>query len=357
LHALARVQNAPYIPRVTHGVILAPQILAVRFGSTGDILHATPLFRAVRARSPGVRLAVLTRRRFAPLLADNPRVDEVIGMAPGDSLVGIAKRIRAAGYNHLLDLDGSPRARLLRVLAPGRWTAAPQYVAARNRLIRTKENRYPEALPLAERYFDAAHALGVEPDGGGTELFVNPDADAQVVEWMAHAGVGQERPFVAFAPGSSQPTKRWPLEHWITLVRRVAGTGADPILVGGPEDTALAAEVAARSTTRAVNAAGALSLQGTAALLKRAAALVSNQTAAMHMGAALGTPLVALIGPTVRAFGTYPYNPRRTIVLERSLPCRPCSADGGPACPLGHHLCLEEIRPDTVFTALCRTLA
>jgi heptosyltransferase-2 len=256
-----------------------------------------------------------------------------------------------------LDLDGGPRARLLRLLAPGRWHAAAQHRVAREVLIRTKQNRYPDDLPRAERYFDAARELGVEPDGGPTELFIGPDADAQAAEWLNGAGVGGERPFVAFAPGGSKATKRWAPEHWVTLVRRVTATGADAVLVGGPEDTAVAAEVAARASSRAINAAGVLGLLGSAAVIKRAAALVTGQTAAMHMAAALGTPMVALMGPTVRAFGLYPYNARRATVLERNLPCRPCSADGGTVCPLGHKSCLDEIRPETVFSALCRTLA
>ncbi len=342
---------------MTHSVIFAPHVLAVHFGSTGDILQATPLFRALRARHPGVRLNVLTRRRTAPLLSANPRIDDVIAVAPGESLLSIAQRIRGGGYGHILDLDGSPRARLLRMLTPGRWRRMPQYLLARELLIRTKENWYPEDLPLAERYFDTARDLGVEPDDGPTELFVSAVAEATAGAWLGQTGLGRERPFVAFAPGGSQATKRWPLEYWVTLVRRVIGTGADALLVGGPRDAAIAGEVAARSSSRAVNGAGALGLQETAAVLKRATALVSNQTAAMHIAAAVGTPLVGLIGPTVHAFGRYPYKARRATTLERNLACRPCSADGSPECPLGHHLCLSELKPDTVFTALCRTLA
>jgi heptosyltransferase-2 len=73
----------------------------------------------------------------------------------------------------------------------------------------------------------------------------------------------------------------------------------------------------------------------------------------MHMATAVGTPVVALFGPTVRQFGFTPYRARATI-LERPLDCRPCSAMGGPRCPLGHHRCLGEITPDEVFEAVRR---
>lgn len=337
--------------------MVSPHILAVRFGSLGDVLLTTPLFRAIRQRHPQVRLTVVTRRRYAPLLSDNPRIDEVVGFAPGESLLGLAARLRATRFSYFLDLENSPRTRLLRLLVPGHWRTAPQYRVARELLIRTKRNRYPEEVPVAERYFDAARELDVVPDGGPTELFLNPETEQQTEAWLAQANLGSERPFVAFAPGGGKATKRWPPEYWVRLVRRVASTGADPVMVGGPEDTMLAAEVATRSTTRAVNAAGVLSLQGSAALLKRAAALVTGHTGAMYLAAALGTPLVALFGPTVRAFGYHPYNAARSFVLERNLSCRPCSATGGPECPMGHHLCMQEIQPDAVYTALCRALA
>ena len=84
--------------------------------------------------------------------------------------------------------------------------------------------------------------------------------------------------------------------------------------------------------------------------------LVSGDTGAMHMATGVGTPVVALFGPTVRQFGFFPYNAHATVV-ERDLPCRPCTSKGGPACPFEHHLCMGQITPDAVFTALCRTLS
>jgi heptosyltransferase-2 len=338
-------------------IILSPGILVVRFGSIGDILLATPLLRVIRQRYPHARLNVLTQRRYVPLLADNPHLDEVIGFAPKDPLLALGSRLRHARYTFLLDLEGTTRSRLLRVLVPGRWRTAPQYRVARELLIRTKENHYPEDTPIAERFFDAARDLEIEPDGGPPEFFINPESVQQAAAWLGRAQLGNGRPYVAFAPGASKATKRWPLDYWVSLVRRVVNTGADAVMVGGTPDGALATEIAARGSKRAVSAAGVLSLQATGAVLRRAAALVTGHTAAMHMATAVGIPVVALAGPTVRAFGYYPYNAPRATVLERDLPCRPCARDGGPECPLQHHFCMREIAPDAVFAALARTLA
>jgi heptosyltransferase II len=127
------------------------------------------------------------------------------------------------------------------------------------------------------------------------------------------------------------------------------------VIVGGAEDGSVAAAIR-DGASGIVNAAGRFGLQGTGALLRRSAALVSGDTGVMHMATGVGTPVVALFGPTVRPFGFFPYSPRARV-LELALPCRPCSSKGGPRCPLGHHRCLRDLDPDTVHQALRRSLA
>ena len=84
---------------------------------------------------------------------------------------------------------------------------------------------------------------------------------------------------------------------------------------------------------------------------RAAAAAVTGDTGVMHMATAIGTPVVALFGPTVEAFGFFPYRARATV-LQRDLGCRPCSAKGTLRCPLVHHRCLKEITPAEVELAL-----
>jgi heptosyltransferase-2 len=83
---------------------------------------------------------------------------------------------------------------------------------------------------------------------------------------------------------------------------------------------------------------------------------VSGDTGVMHMATGVGTPVVALFGPTVEAFGFFPYTSRAEVV-QLDLACRPCSSHGGPKCPLGHHHCLTLVAPEAVYAALCRSVA
>jgi heptosyltransferase-2 len=329
----------------------APRILLVRFSSIGDILLTTPLIRALRARHPGARIDALTKAQFAPLLADNPHLDSILVPSEGESLARLAGRLRQNRYTHRLDLHGSLRSRLLRTLLPGGWRGYSKRKLARTALIRTHRDIYPPGTPpVPERYFEAAEGLDVRPDGGPPEFALSDAARAEADAFLAEAGVPPGREAVALAPGAAHMTKRWPMEHWRALVGTLETGGRRMVVVGGPEDAAAAEEVAGGSPAAAV-AAGRFGLQGTGALLARCRTLVSGDTGVMHMATGVGTPVVALFGPTVEAFGFFPYRaPSR--VLQRDLPCRPCSSMGGPACPLGHHDCLRTITPDAVMAAV-----
>jgi lipopolysaccharide heptosyltransferase II len=341
---------------VTYNSFLSPDILVVRFSSIGDILLTTPLLRAIRTKWPGARVTVLTKRQYVSLVSDNPNATETFGIGPRQGVRSIAALIRNVKYSHILDLQGGLRTLMVRMLAPGPWTGFSHRRLPRALLIRFKHNTYHEHVPVPERYFEAAADLDVVPDGGPPEFFLNPASVEKGEAWLARARVGQTRAMVAIAPGAAHATKRWPVDHWIKLVRQIVNTGADVVALGGPGDSAMGAEIAARAGAHVASAAGDLTLQETGAVLKHAAALISGDTGVMHMATGVGTPVVALFGPTVRQFGFFPYNAHASVV-ERNLSCRPCSSHGGPECPLEHHLCMREILPDMVFTTLTRTLA
>jgi lipopolysaccharide heptosyltransferase II len=332
-----------------------PNVLAVRFSSIGDVLLITPLLRAIRLRHPEARISVLTKQAHVPLLSHNPHVDRVIGLEAGRPLTSVAAELRKAGYTHRLDLHDSLRTRMLRTLVPGRWRTYPKHRVARALLIHTKRNHYHDARPVAERYFSAARDLGVVPDGNPPDFFLGPDAEQQASDWLAAAGLALSRPMIALAPGAAHATKRWPAEHWRNLIQRIVTESFDVVIVGGPDDVQLAAALSQDTGGRVQSAAGVLGLQGTGAVLQRAAVLVSGDTGVMHMATGVGTPVVALFGPTVGAFGFFPYT-SRAEVLELALPCRPCSSKGGPRCPLGHHRCLVDLGPESVYGALRRSV-
>ena len=328
-------------------------ILAVRFSSLGDLVLTTPLFRAIKTRHPGARITLVTREEYAPLFTPSPRITHVIGWNRRSSLIGLARRLREIDWTHRMDLHGSVRSFLLRRLVGGEWHGYPKHRFARSVLIRTKRNIYRDRRPVAERYFDAASGLGVVPDGGPPEIFVSMEATVAADGFLSEHGLAGRRTLVGLMPGAAHATKRWPEHHWITLVAQLAAQGVDLVILGGPAEKAIAEKLVQVSGGRAASAAGHFDVAGTTALIRRCRVVVAGDTGVMHLATAVGTPVVTLLGPTVSAFGFLPYNARATV-LERDLPCRPCSKMGGPVCPLGHHHCLEWITPPEVAEAVRR---
>jgi len=334
-----------------------PEILIIRLSAIGDVLLTTPLVRALRLRHPKAGITFVTGPACLPLLEHNPRITRVVSWDPRQGLRALREALGGSDatrrFTHRLDLQGNLRSRKVRWHLGGRWHTYPHHRIARAILIRTKKNRYHDPRPVPERYFDAAAGLDVVPDGGALEIFLSRGSIDTAERFLR----GVTRQQIAIAPGASRRTKQWPSHHWIALARRLTELGNDVVVTGGEMDHAIAdAIVNAVGTTedprfgRVASAAG-MDLPATAALLRKCRALVAGDTGQMHLATAVGAPVVALFGPTVEAFGFFPYHAKAAVV-QLDLACRPCSAHGGSACPLKHHRCLQDLQPEMVLEAL-----
>lgn len=326
-----------------------PPTLVVQTAFLGDVVLTTPLLAALAARHGPVD--VVTTPSAAPLLATHPAVHRVIpfdkkgadrGLA---GLWRLARRLRAERY----EIAYLPH-RSLRSAALARLAGIPRRVGFRDGwpLLYTGVRDHPATGHAIDRLLALADAPPRHQTPPSLELTLGDRAAAE--HWLREAGV--TGPFVALAPGSIWGSKRWPFYPELTraLAERVA-----VVAVGGPEDAALGdamVRAGAGAAHPVVNACGALPLRASAALIGRAAALVTNDSAPLHLAQAVGTPTVALFGPTVPEFGFGPRGPRDRALGVAGLPCRPCSRHGPPSCPLGHHDCMRTLSVATVWHAI-----
>lgn len=318
-----------------------PAVLVVRFGALGDVVLTTPLLRVLRRLHPTARITLVTKAAWAPLFAAHPHVTVVDALAPGEPLRSLVRRLRATAWDYRLDLHGSLRSRLLRHLVGGRWNGWPKPRVRRALRIRGGPRLGGALPPVAEQYFAAARALGAVPDGGPPEIHPTPDDDGRA------AALAPDGPFVALAPGASRATKRWPPSHWDQLARRLDDAGLPTVAVGTADE---------RGLVSAARDACGIGLGPTAALLRRAVVVVANDSGLMHLATAVGTPVVALFGPTHPDLGFGPYG-ADAAVLGLDLTCRPCSVFGGAHCPRRHHRCMIDLMPGTVADAVLGRIA
>ena len=152
------------------------------------------------------------------------------------------------------------------------------------------------------------------------------------------------------------PTKRWTPEGYASVTVELHRRGYTVLLLGAPNEAAIVADVNRQAGNVGINLAGRTEVATLVAAIDRCQAMVCNDSAPMHIAAALGVPEVAIFGPTHPSMGFAPRGDN-AIVVQRDLSCRPCSSHGGVRCPIGTHACMRELAPADVLAALDRLLA
>lgn len=313
----------------------------------GDMVLTTPLLTYLASRGS---VDVVCTPAAAGLLANHPAVREVIvydkrGRDRGlRGMARLATRLRRERYSAALLAQGSVRSGAIALLA--RIPVRVGFASSAGRRF------YTVRVPSVEGEHHAARllSLGTAVTGGAADPLrpsLHPgDAERGAVDALLarHAWSGEE--LIAVAPGSVWATKRWP--SYPALARRLSALGRI-VVIGSGADTPLAAAIAEEAPPgRVIDATGGLSLLASAELIGRCRVLVTNDSAPQHLASAMGTPTVAIFGPTVPEFGFGPLAARSAVAGVTGLACRPCSRHGPQVCPLGHWRCMREITPELV---------
>ncbi|MES2179603.1 MAG: lipopolysaccharide heptosyltransferase II [Gemmatimonadota bacterium] len=325
--------------------------LVIQTSFIGDVVLTTPLLTQLAHRGP---VDVVTTPASAGLLANHPSVRTVIvydkrGADRGvHGFLSLAKRLRHTQYDAALLAQGSWRSAALALFA--RIPSRLGFSTSSGRLFYTKRVLYDARLHHAARLLMLARPNGREPSAEEMRPSLHPGEPERlsVDMLLTAAGIGREERLIALAPGSVWATKRWP---YFPELAASLSVGARIVVVGGAADGELAAAIVA-AAPGALDATGKLSLLASAELVGRSSVLVTNDSAPEHFASAMGTPTVAIFGPTVPAFGFGPLAPRSVVVEHDAMPCRPCSKHGPQVCPLGHHRCMTELSVERVEAAV-----
>jgi lipopolysaccharide heptosyltransferase II len=330
------------------------KILILKPSSLGDVIQALPVLRMIRRQLPQSLVYWWIDSRLAPLLEGDPDLTNVVlfhrrGWKSPRQWAGLARTIawmRKQKFDFVLDLQGLLRSGSIGWMANGarfigmdepREGARGFYdqVVLRTSFLTHAVDWYLGTLPL----------MGLQVDWNFEWLPSRAEA-ARALErkWPA-----ADYRWIAIQPGARWLNKRWPIEHFIAVVKQLAAADSRLrfAILGADGDKALGNAISTAAGECCLDLSGQTTLPEMVEWVRRCELLISNDTGPMHVAAALRKPVVAMLGPTEER-RTGPYG-QIANVLRHDLPCAPCLS---PRCRYSRPMeCLRAISPQAVFEA------
>jgi heptosyltransferase-3 len=319
------------------------RVLVTKLRHHGDVLLASPVFSVLKAHAPHVEIDALVYADTAPMLSGNPAVSRILGVDRGWKALGwvdqaaaewsALQQLRSRDYDLLIHLSEHPRgAWLARLLGP-RYSVAANYPRARRWWKSSFSHLYP--LPsngrrhVVEQNLDALRRIGLQPGEHerGLSFVPGDQAQSEVEHMLGELGLARGG-YIHLHPASRWQFKCWPAQKTAELIDRLQAMGERVVVSAAPDaqELQLLARIRTLVTTPFADVSGKLSLKQLGALTRDARLFIGVDSAPMHIAAAMGTPVVALFGPSGE-FNWGPWQvPHRVVASDHS--CRPCGNDG-----------------------------
>ncbi len=309
------------------------KILILKPSSLGDVIHALPVLRLLKAHLPQSQIYWWLDRSLKSLLEEDPDLAGVIAFdrkrwaAPHrwPEMLASVQDMRARHFDWAIDLQGLARSGIFAWLADAELTIGLDNTGEGSRegaraFYDLTPPRPAAGTHAVDRYLAVLPLLKVPVHWNFEWLPQRPEIAARIEEkWHAAAG-----PWIVFLPGARWDNKRWPVENFVELARLMRGMGAWKfVILGSGGERALGQAIAEANPGRCLNLAGQTSLWEMIEWVRRGRLVISNDTGPMHVAAALARPLLALFGPT-NPRNTGPYGKLNQVMQINSLPCVPC---------------------------------
>lgn len=329
-------------------------ILIVKPSAIGDVIHALPVAHSLKQQYPTSRITWIVEKPAYDLLRNNPDIDEIIifDKPKFKSLAGLVKY--APEFSRMLKLRQFDLAIDLQGLFKSAAIAALSGAKQRLGYCNMRELSQWVSLPvcgqnsqghIVERYLDVARFVGCEVSDVVFSLNITAEEAANAAAAAKQAGLPTGQSYAVLAPGTNWPSKCWPTGHFAQLANEMIQMGITPVIIGGPGDVSLAAQIIAKAP-KAIDLTGKTTLKELAYLIKNASFFVGGDTGPMHLAVAVQTTVIALFGPT---------DPKRNgpygqghIVLTIKDNCRQCWKR---QCPNGKQ-CMAAIEVNQVMDAV-----
>lgn len=335
-------------------------ILIIKPSSIGDIIHALPFLKAVKTKYPKATISWLINRGLNDLIANNPYLNEVILferkrwggfnniVSKYREFTKFIKNIKNRRFDAVIDLQGLFRSGIITYLSGADYRIG----FANARELSPFFYNYKISPPINEmhavdRYLLIAKEL--DADTSKKEFTINiPKKENVYVSGLVKRNGG--RPLIAINPSARWQTKIWSFKRYAELTDKIVSElNVQTILIGSRDDKDRVAQVSSMMKTEHINLCSKTTLLQLAALLKRVDLLITNDSGPMHIAAAVGTPVVALFGPT-RPKMTGPYG-NGHVVIQKDISCIGCLKKS-----CDDLKCMDAISVDEVFNSVRKML-
>lgn len=344
--------------------------LVIKLRHHGDVLLSSPVFSTLKAHAPQLEIDALVYADTAEMVSLHPAIHQVLTidrkwkklgvLGQAQAELALFNTLKARGYDLIIHLTEHWRgAWLCRLLKP-RWAVGPA-VAGRSKAWK-KSFTHVQAMPshalrhTTESNLDALRRIGIQPAANQRQLTLVPGDAAQAAVARHLAGFALAAgEFIHIHPASRWFFKCWPVDRMAALVERLQADGQQVVLTAAPspDEKRMLDAIQARLAKPVFSLSGQLSLKELAALTQAAKLFIGVDSAPMHIAAAVGTPTVALFGPSGdKQWGPWGV-PSRVITSQHT--CRPCGIDGCGGGKISE--CLSVLTVDQVYGAAQELLA
>ncbi|MGB2705743.1 MAG: lipopolysaccharide heptosyltransferase II [Candidatus Omnitrophota bacterium] len=334
-------------------------ILVIKIGALGDAILAVPSLRAIREKFPKAKVKILVGINNREVFENSSFVDDIIVCdfkgrdAPPAGLLRLTKRLRAEDFDISVDFQNNKKSHMLAFLScvPKRYGYDNGKLSfLLNRKIR--DSGFP--VDPVEHQLRVLNLLGIYKIDKKLELWPSKEDRVWADNFLESHWLKESQKIIALNIGASTGwvTKLWPPEYFADVCNKLARNfGIRVLLIGLEKDRPRVGKFLKRARCKPIDALGRTSIPRLASLVKRCDLLLSSDSAPLHVAASVGTPFVALFGPTDPRKHLVPAE-REYVVLKKDLKCSPCYHRHCKR----RHKCMRSIKPDEVYEAIVKIL-
>ncbi|PIP37722.1 MAG: hypothetical protein COX20_00740 [Desulfobacterales bacterium CG23_combo_of_CG06-09_8_20_14_all_52_9] len=340
-------------------------ILLIQLGDIGDVVLSLPVLVALKRHFAECDIWMCVREKARGLLEHIPEIEGAISVdaAPRPTMRALDHHLQwilnlwRRRFALVLDLRTGSRGTVIACLsgAPfriGRLDHGRQGMRkwGFTHLVQPDPDR-EKGQYAVKHHLNILAAVGVPPAEERPTIRILREKEAEIRAFLTKEGISQERPLVAVSPFSLWRYKEWKADGWIRLMADlVKNRGVSVVVTGSPEERERAQTLVGGMSKGIFNLAGKTRIQMLPALFKACRLYIGVDSGSLHVASAVGTPTVALFGPS----STVTWAPRgiRHLIVSKDMSCIPCRKKGCGDCGISR--CLEELTISEVLKVVNR---